>query len=1264
VPENRIRLVILGSEVTLESIAASYGTTADVLLELNPEVKDATAHLKPGAVVWAPARAGYRDEPEISVDRIEALRRRIAPRMAVVAERALRLRIVLEEDSTTRRAQRRGEGAGELVNKANISWMLDNAKRGAASTEEHLDRHLSALAVRVYTAMEPALNDAVTWRQEHWRGWERVRIPPPYVESIHANGLRDTTPIRGFYNREVLTCYDRNLDLLCRTLVDLTAEVEALYDGCGGGPADLAQYQILTEYLKVLQYLRRRFNHGHGPQYFGQLIGAERVAETTREIERLLLAAREKALTTVALMEEVVHATSRDAFEREDRAARTLQEKVLDDFKADTTSTLRAPVVERLAAWRRDRAGLEERLKQQGLTLEQLDEIGAELTTHQRRLHALWYLAMFAWHEWKLREDINCFEGWWASRDELRRDLQAMAQTVTALYDAGDHDGFAALLPGYDALFDRIQANVGEAKFVWMVTKEVLITLVACAATAGAGALLTGTRLGVLAAVRVGTAARVARVGVIAIEAFVFTATVETLQWADGRQVTAGRFGYEWFKNALIFGALKRFMGAIRGLEESGRVANAFAVKVVEFVGSYLVLTLSAAPFMVLEVYHRDGALPGREAWVQFFVVSAVMLGGIRIMTGLASTTLAAIQRLRAAGTGTLETDLRRLTDGLRRQEDETLRLERELLRESAMTEAKLDAYKQRYRERVSEAARSREAVEDIRQQLLRLEEALANVQRHGAPLRLMTAEELATLGDFLARALRMLDAIRFRPTAAQGLGSYLTVNAGTAVRPIARNVIEANVPTILAQRATVERLPAGQEVKLLPAPDPLGGAPLEGALDVSVRAQAPQEGVDIATSVRVVDPRGDGRADGLALPPFPAREPALAAMIPESAAERLTRLAASHGGARRGVDTLRTKLDKGQAVVDDLEARLPEDFALTDALELAGKLQTPRALEGLRERLHAKGARALVELCGKARDLSPAALTAMFEGKLAEISRGLRTPVHQVRTQEGGIARFEEARKTAIAKLRARDAPFENFVEAGALATFREAMREALGMVRERGADLIVGDERGGALLAETLVEGEAALRPRVVRFPRKLKEEAKRARDAGKTNAQAERAAQELFDATLDARVTPETRRIVLIDSLMGGGSRNFYSKLIVGYLRDRPSLQVDAYWIRETFGFEAKVEPEGIVLMGPGAEGDASGRFRQVRVPVRWVLGDDMRWVCEEVSRWPIYIFDDTGFIIDVWAPHDAATPGAAGTTADTTRRVFVRKVWEER
>ena len=267
------------------------------------------------------------------------------------------------------------------------------------------------------------------------------------------------------------------------------------------------------------------------------------------------------------------------------------------------------------------------------------------------------------------------------------------------------------------------------------------------------------------------------------------------------------------------------------------------------------------------------------------------------------------------------------------------------------------------------------------------------------------------------------------------------------------------------------------------------------------------------------------------------------------------------------------------------------------------------------------------------------------------------------------------------IRKMHGRDAPrYEGFFPEDVLEENREAYRQLRRAMAEDPPDAIFTIERGGGFIGESLVEG-TVFADKLSKVPKfrpgstrvgvdvpdldLLRENIQKSIDSGSTTIfisnsygsgvfnggdlksqvidpllrenpgvklDLEVRDYEYFRQKLQEKIDAGETKLAITDTYFGGRfSRELRSKVVKPLLRSNPDIEIDIYWMRETFGFEP-LSAEGMPTLTPfqGSIKPTSPYASRVEVHearTRVVLGDDMDLIFDG-SDDPLVIFDSEG------------------------------------
>jgi len=202
-------------------------------------------------------------------------------------------------------------------------------------------------------------------------------------------------------------------------------------------------------------------------------------------------------------------------------------------------------------------------------------------------------------------------------------------------------------------------------------------------------------------------------------------------------------------------------------------------------------------------------------------------------------------------------------------------------------------------------------------------------------------------------------------------------------------------------------------------------------------------------------------------------------------------------------------------------------------------------------------------------------------------------------------------------------DAPeFPGHIHEAVLAENIQAMQNIRTALGEFDPHVVLGQQTGGAFLAQALVSGHPELASRLQIL----------AKPGGKLRVDPVA----LRGVIEGAASATGSARLAIIDSHMGGGFKRKLGEAMERILPDLPGVQVQSHFIRETLGFS----DGGVVLAGRSKL--LPGQYKTVDHHVRLVAGDDMHVVTGGVAFSPIQLFGSGGRL------GSASTPPLGQTT----------------
>ena len=189
-----------------------------------------------------------------------------------------------------------------------------------------------------------------------------------------------------------------------------------------------------------------------------------------------------------------------------------------------------------------------------------------------------------------------------------------------------------------------------------------------------------------------------------------------------------------------------------------------------------------------------------------------------------------------------------------------------------------------------------------------------------------------------------------------------------------------------------------------------------------------------------------------------------------------------------------------------------------------------------------------------------------------------------------------------------------EGYVLDTALAENQRALRDIADLLRRKPPDVIVGMDRGGALLVEVIAAINPTLAPTIKRIPMHRASDGSRSKfDVAKTQAE--------FQAMIDAGA----KRFVLVDTYMGGRTARELRDVVLKPLA-KDGVEFEMHWLREQLGFEG----------GPSAGLTARRGLNSQTHAVRFAVGDDLEIAFTPGAIEPITIFRRDGTIAKVISP----------------------------
>ncbi len=207
-----------------------------------------------------------------------------------------------------------------------------------------------------------------------------------------------------------------------------------------------------------------------------------------------------------------------------------------------------------------------------------------------------------------------------------------------------------------------------------------------------------------------------------------------------------------------------------------------------------------------------------------------------------------------------------------------------------------------------------------------------------------------------------------------------------------------------------------------------------------------------------------------------------------------------------------------------------------------------------------------------------------------------------------------------------AKRGALEGYIPQSALVENRRAVATLRDQLTTSGPDVIVGMERGGALLADIVAAGSPELAAKIRKMP-VIKAEPPAPGKKAKGKFAREMAAQ------FEALVAGGAKKIAIIDYYMGGTTASSLSRLLRDHFSDPKfaGVTIEVRWIRESLGFAdaGGVLPDLRGTPDPGEKGAAI--YSQTSIDVKLVIGDDMESALTSDPGRPLRVFDDNGNVV---------------------------------
>jgi hypothetical protein len=327
-------------------------------------------------------------------------------------------------------------------------------------------------------------------------------------------------------------------------------------------------------------------------------------------------------------------------------------------------------------------------------------------------------------------------------------------------------------------------------------------------------------------------------------------------------------------------------------------------------------------------------------------------------------------------------------------------------------------------------------------------------------------------------------------------------------------------------------------------------------------------------------------------------------------------------------VEALKLSPAEATRYVKDFASNLDKAIAQIDAAKDPGALS--KALDAADDALSTEGqavtADATVKRVGV--DLAEAHDVKLVRAEqLKEVAELLKKP-------EGS----KGDRETVIYKLRTPSTAtgrgaLEGYIPRSALLDNQAAIKKLAAELTASKPDVIVGMERGGWFLAETLKAADSSLAPKVVRM-----EVTKGVIPPGKKSGPKFAPEQvERFQKLVDAGA----KKIAIVDYYMGGTTASALRDMLVKRFAGK-GVVFEIHWVREMYGLSFDAAGKAIPMRGTiGPKEKGFGTVTQ-RAPheVKYVIGDDVELVMQDSSA-PLHVFDDAGTVVKTVEPKPGQT-----------------------